>query len=737
LVGDYVNSIAAAGGSGGALGTVPINDTAPVTTHQLPILAVVRNMPAQTPHGDSVLRKRWQALSGIVSLTNGSHSLSMALSRTMTREAGNLARQKASGSPEISHAERGDPFRFADVLQKTKSAQHRFDDMNAALSSDEFAEFAYHYLPGVDDKLGNTNALARQFRRSRDTYRALHGQAAAKFGQATGSLELARQAIGVSRDNAGKMHELNVPGFGDAIAAAGQQLVLALRNGRTAHMNVLLEVERHLHDTLTRIEVSLTGSPYGRPLDSALRALVSISSFLKSLPHTESIAGMHAMIDGLAHDVQSVMRRETALKQRLSKLAPTLRDQLHRLNRRIREDVAVDEQRLSDSAELLKEAAEAICPPLNDCMRRIANLDRAFRRLDDGKFTDAWNDFNEWMARLMIDVRDADNTKALLAGDLRDAPPFFEPTDIPHVAGHEFFHRVPDPAMMDESTVEHMLVHSVIANAFYFDGVTESMLEAERLIDGNPELQAPAWQPVSDKATLGQMLNLDDFHVLDDGRLIHADTDQVIQIWRNDETEQIVVGFGGSSSGDVKGNIFARTWHNLFSTVEHWAQNLAHPLESSLLGGAIPANYPVAAEIVGSVADWMRKTPATQQYALSVTGHSKGANEACYAALQNDVPGFCFCTPAFGNTLFNSIPDDKKANAPRLVHHFLIEDDIVPDLAENIAKVLALAGIDKRVHHAGTAYQLPRGSAPRFGGVGSHEYFHTAVVEFGRARFGS
>jgi hypothetical protein len=651
--------------------------------------------------------------------------------------------------PQISDTERKDPFRFADVLSDMKSLQRRLDDLDAVLATDDnavkFTGFVDRDQQHVNRALEADTVFTACLQRSRDCYRALRDEADGQFRQARDLLKQTDLVLGNAQQNAQRMQELTLQDgngaqslpqvrFAATAVAADNQLGQARQESARSHDEAIGLVAHSLDNALGWIDLMQDAWPDDQPLGPRRRILDSAATFMESLPQTESIAGMRNMFAGLADDVLSVMNRQGVLKQSVGALRKVLAEQLDALAPRMIDSGAIDVNHVRDSAQLLREIGDALLPALNGCLDAIDRTEKALRRLNPEKLAEVSQMFNDWLAQLEIDMQAPDNTEALLEEDARDASPFFRPPTAQAVQNQEFLHLVDNAATMDRSTVEDMLIHSTIANAFYQDEVAASMLEAERLVDGDPDLAVPSWQPVADKATLRQLLNLDAFHVLDDGRLIHADTDQVVQIWRNDQSKQIVVGFGGSSAGDAKGGILTRSWHNLTSTVEHWMQNLAHPLESNLLGGPIPQSYPAAAEIVGAVKQWIRETPTLKDYALSVAGHSKGANETCYAALQNELPGFCFCTPAFGKTLFDSVPADKKANAPHLIRHFWIEGDVAPDMAANIAKVLKLTGIEKTVHHAGTAYHLPKGPVPLLAGIGPHEHFHQAVMEFGRGQ---
>lgn len=133
--------------------------------------------------------------------------------------------------------------------------------------------------------------------------------------------------------------------------------------------------------------------------------------------------------------------------------------------------------------------------------------------------------------------------------------------------------------------------------------------------------------------------------------------------------------FGGTSSGETTGSLNIRSLFNSSFTFRQWVANARNTLRFGR-----PASYLQAKELTKEVLFFIASLNGYRDYALVLSGHSKGGGEACYAALcqRSLVKGICFCSAELGDRLLDDIPAEHRAMASHFITHYLIEGDLVP-----------------------------------------------------------
>jgi len=146
--------------------------------------------------------------------------------------------------------------------------------------------------------------------------------------------------------------------------------------------------------------------------------------------------------------------------------------------------------------------------------------------------------------------------------------------------------------------------------------------------------------------------------------------------------KEVKIIFGGTTAGayhNEEVNNFSflkRSQHNALSTLSQWVSNIKAGL------GFKPHSVEQAANLTKKVLEQIQHVPGLKDYAVSTVGHSKGASEAVYAALSQEVPlkAVGFSSADLGGALVRGLPPENVARAKELVSHFHVKADIVPNL---------------------------------------------------------
>ncbi len=165
----------------------------------------------------------------------------------------------------------------------------------------------------------------------------------------------------------------------------------------------------------------------------------------------------------------------------------------------------------------------------------------------------------------------------------------------------------------------------------------------------------------------------------------------------NGDNGEVRLVFGGSSSGTASGGLAERSVRNARNTAMHWAGNA----KNAVFGG-IPESYNKASQILKTLLE-ISETPLKEGdsapgFTVSVSGHSKGAGEAAYAAIKNYSPGkeaikaTCFCTAEFGRGIQSELlthfkSEESVIEASKGVRHCLIAGDKVPEMSQFFSKL--------------------------------------------------
>ena len=164
----------------------------------------------------------------------------------------------------------------------------------------------------------------------------------------------------------------------------------------------------------------------------------------------------------------------------------------------------------------------------------------------------------------------------------------------------------------------------------------------------------------------------------DTGLISDKSTGLVAMVVKNPETQEIRLIFGGTTSGAKEGGLNKRMILNGASTLQQWRANIGNAVF-----GKTPRSYCQAKVCTDEL---VRLTTAEgspyKDYNIVLSGHSKGAGEATYAALNREHPlkAECFCSAQLGSGMQKELPEESKRNAGQYVTHYNIKGDLVPKM---------------------------------------------------------
>lgn len=195
-----------------------------------------------------------------------------------------------------------------------------------------------------------------------------------------------------------------------------------------------------------------------------------------------------------------------------------------------------------------------------------------------------------------------------------------------------------------------------------------------------------------------------------DGTLIDHKSGLTATVLVNPKTQDVVVSFGGTSSGKKVGETLMERsvpGKNVMTSLSQWGTNFKAGL------GGVPQSYKQASELVSRIMDKVQTMPEYAGFTVRTVGHSKGGGEAMFAALRQDTPvqATTFCPSHLSDGLLKHIPDENLARSKDLVQSFSPFGDPVSALRGTLP---GITGVGQGFHFDGI-----RGSNP----VDLHDQF--------------
>jgi hypothetical protein len=182
-----------------------------------------------------------------------------------------------------------------------------------------------------------------------------------------------------------------------------------------------------------------------------------------------------------------------------------------------------------------------------------------------------------------------------------------------------------------------------------------------------------------------------------DGTIADPKSGLLATVLVNPTTQEVVLSFGGTSSGKkIGGDVAARAaiGKNFMTTMSQWGANLHAGM------GGVPRSYEQAGDLAGKLQERMASTPGMENFTVRTVGHSKGGGEAMYAALMQKEPlqATTFCPSHLSQGLINRLPEGNAAKAKELVQSFSPFGDPVSALR---GKAPDVPGVGVGVHFDG------------------------------------
>lgn len=184
-------------------------------------------------------------------------------------------------------------------------------------------------------------------------------------------------------------------------------------------------------------------------------------------------------------------------------------------------------------------------------------------------------------------------------------------------------------------------------------------------------------------------------------------------LFANENTKEVRLVFGGTTSGETSGDLNTRTKGNLVTTAKQWLANIKNVFSRT------PDSYKEAAKLTHEL-----KGLLPQGYKLSLSGHSKGGGESSYAAMMlaaktgEPVKSINFSSAELGGKLKRNIAnelinsgvksEDLTAKFKALsqdILHIKVKGDPVPNMhkmfagVSHLGKTLTLPNDNKSVAH--------------------------------------
>jgi hypothetical protein len=201
------------------------------------------------------------------------------------------------------------------------------------------------------------------------------------------------------------------------------------------------------------------------------------------------------------------------------------------------------------------------------------------------------------------------------------------------------------------------------------------------------------------------------------GAIIDRDSGLTAVVLHNRETREVVLAFGGTSSGKkVKGALAERSGPkgNFMSTLSQWGANFHAGI------GGTPKSYRQGADLLASMQDRLLSDPALAGHTVRVVGHSKGGGEAMYAALKTatPVPVTAFCPAHLSDGLIKQLPQGNLARAKELIQTYSPYGDPVAGMR---GKLPGVPGVGVGHHFDGI---------PGSGAASLHSQFRKHVLHY-------
>ncbi|WP_194842453.1 hypothetical protein [Endozoicomonas sp. OPT23] len=179
------------------------------------------------------------------------------------------------------------------------------------------------------------------------------------------------------------------------------------------------------------------------------------------------------------------------------------------------------------------------------------------------------------------------------------------------------------------------------------------------------------------------------------GLIYDKKTGLTAYVMKNPETQELRLVFGGTTSGKKAGGIGKRMFGNAAFTFRQWVAN-----GKNAVLGKTPDSYQQAKALTNKLLELQSSTPELSSYELKLSGHSKGAGEATYAALARDKPlkAICFGSAQLGRSMQKEIPEENRKDSSLFITHFNIKGDLVPKMGNfrnglgHLGKVVTLPG---------------------------------------------
>lgn len=201
------------------------------------------------------------------------------------------------------------------------------------------------------------------------------------------------------------------------------------------------------------------------------------------------------------------------------------------------------------------------------------------------------------------------------------------------------------------------------------------------------------------------------------GAVVDSKSGLTASIVINAETKEIVVIYGGTTSGKKVGEDLmkrSRPGMNFMTTLSQWGANFRAGL------GIEPKSYKQAVDLLKNVQEHVKMSASYEGYSVRVIGHSKGGGEAMYASMnqKDPVQTTAFCPAHLSKGLIDKIPSKNLAKATNLINSYSPYGDPVSAMR---GKLPDMPGIGNGYHFNGI-----KGSNP----IDLHDQFLTHVEHF-------
>jgi hypothetical protein len=215
--------------------------------------------------------------------------------------------------------------------------------------------------------------------------------------------------------------------------------------------------------------------------------------------------------------------------------------------------------------------------------------------------------------------------------------------------------------------------------------IHEDALLSEFVYGRDPESLPPGWSTstaLADQLAGTLKLETDRLAAMErpEGTL-HASSGLTACVLVNDELKQVVLAFGGTTSGATASiDVLARIRPNVTNLGMQCMANVTAGL------GWAPQSYLQADALAKALAEQLAPTG----YGLRLVGHSKGGGEASFAALMSKppLPANVFNPAHLSAGLVAMLPRHDETEVHDTVHAYSVEGDLVPGLRNLVSTVV-------------------------------------------------